>query len=96
MAMPKTNSIGIASESTPIQRPHLCTFVTFIVSTVSMASQLTFLYIVPALRLSALTMLPKEKQNSPAIFCTKGFVEYFIFTTDHQSPQMIDNGIGSR
>jgi len=35
----------IASESTPIQRPHLCAFVTFIVSIVSMTSKLTLLYI---------------------------------------------------
>jgi len=45
MAMPKLKSTGIASESTPIQRPHLCAFVTFIVSIASMTSKLTLLYI---------------------------------------------------
>jgi len=44
MAMVKGKSIGITSESTPIQRPHLCTFVTLVVSIVSMTSKLTFLY----------------------------------------------------
>jgi len=61
-----------------------------------MTSKITFLYIwasVLALHLSALTMLSEEKQKSAATFYTELSISYFISTTDHQSPQIMDNGI---
>jgi len=89
--MPKPKSIGIDLESTSIQRPHLNTFVTFIVSIVSMTSKLTFIYIratVLALHLSALTMLSEEKQQSAATFYTKILVISFYYG----SPVAPNNG----
>jgi len=82
--------INTDSASTPLY------FVTFIISVISMTSKITFLYIwasVLALHLSALTMLSEEKQKSAATFYTELSISYFISTTDHQSPQIMDNGI---
>jgi len=42
MAMPKSKSIGISSESTVIQHPKPCTFVTFIITIISMTPKLAF------------------------------------------------------
>jgi len=56
-------------------------------------------YIWPTLlaqHLSALAMLSEEKQKSAATFFTELSIGYFISTADHQSSNIMDNGIRSR
>ena len=89
LAMPKPISIGMASESTPIQCPHLCAFVTFIVSIVSMTSKLTFLY--SCATVLALYFLITEV--SCRILCYGIFGIFYFY---YGSPVAPNNGIGSR